>query len=71
MAIFTNNQNENWDWNWEQFYVIKLKQPEDRYVDIALFSPITIIYPVVELEKKMPDLHQVSWFKRIDGRGSF
>lgn len=70
-VMFKDDRNKEWDWNWEQFYVIKLRYQSNDYVDIALFSPMTIIYPVVDLERKMPVIPQVTWFNRIDGKGEF
>ena len=59
-TLFDNSDGS--DWNWKQFYVIKMRDERNRYVDIALFSPTVIVYPVAKIEKKMPESSQVSWF---------
>lgn len=58
--LFDNR--EEGDWNWKQFYAIKMRGEENKYVDIALFSPTVIVYPVAEIEEKMPKVSQVGWF---------
>lgn len=70
-VMATDDKREDWDWDWRQFYVIKLKRMKNEYVDVALFSPLTIVYPVAELEKKMPYWTQIKWFNRIEGKGVF
>lgn len=58
-----DSEEEKWDWNWNQFYVIQILDEErNRYVDIALFSPETLIFPVAEVERKMPGISKISWF---------
>lgn len=50
-------------WGQGIFYIIKLKGDSDvEETDIALFSPMTIVYPVADLGKKMPVAEEVSWF---------
>lgn len=70
-VMVTDDKNEDWDWDWRQFYVIRLRRTKNEYIDIALFSPLTIVYPVAELESKMPYWPQIRWFNRIDGKGVF
>lgn len=62
---------EEWEWKWAPFYVIKIKSEgrersryeEEGYIDIALFSPTTLVFPVTEIEKKMPYSDKISWFQ--------
>lgn len=70
-SMFTDDETVDWDWNWKQFYVIKLRRTKNEYADVALFSPLTIVYPVAELESKMPDWPQISWFNWTEGKGEF
>lgn len=62
-TLFDDNSVGGWSWN--QFYVIKIRDEEkegNEYVDIALFSPVVIVYPIAEIEKKMPEVSKVKWF---------
>ena len=45
------------EWSWMPFYVM-------RYAgsDIGVFSPSTLLYPVVEMEEKIFDSSELSWF---------
>lgn len=49
---------------WEQriFYMVKIKGDEGNWEDIALFSPMTIVYPVADLGIKLPIVKQLKWF---------
>lgn len=52
-----------YDWNWNQFYIIQINDfKKNKYIDIALFSPESLIYPVAEIEKKMPVIKEITWF---------
>lgn len=54
-------------WDWETYHVIKIKNREtEDYVDIALFSPSTLVYPVADINKVMPKMEEITWF---DGEG--
>lgn len=50
-------------WNGKNFSIITLEEETKVSVtDIALFSPASLIYPVADLEKKMPDIKAIRWF---------
>lgn len=67
-------QECEWEWEWAPFYVIKIKREGeekdkyevDGYIDIALFSPTTLVFPVAEIEKKMPCSDKISWFQNTE-----
>lgn len=44
-------------WSWLPFYVMQYGNAE-----IAIFSPATLLYPVVELESGLRDCGEISWF---------
>lgn len=79
-ALFqVERQMEEWEWKWAPFYVIKIKNEgeeksryeENGYIDIALFSPATIVFPVAEIEKKMPCSDKISWFRNTENGKCF
>lgn len=50
---------------WEnlQFHILALKGDDAaEYTDIAMYSPLTVFYPIADLEKKMPETAKISWF---------
>lgn len=47
------------DWSWLPFYIVKYEG-----VDIALFSPATILYPVAKLEEKLKACRSFPWYDR-------
>lgn len=50
-------------WNWDAYHIIKLRENSSKeYIDIAIFSPSTLIYPVADLNEIMPDLEEITWF---------
>lgn len=50
-------------WKDGVFYIIKIKgDKEVEETDIALFSPMTVVYPVADLEKKLPMTEELKWF---------
>ena len=42
--------------------MVKIKGDEGNWEDIALFSPMTIVYPVADLGIKLPIVKQLKWF---------
>lgn len=52
------------DWNWDTYHIIKLRKNQmEEYVDIALFSPSTLVYPVADINEVMPFIEEVTWFE--------
>lgn len=50
-------------WKDDVFYIVKLKgDKEVEETDIALFSSMTVVYPVADLEKKLPMTEGLKWF---------
>lgn len=55
-------QNEK-SWSSRYFHIVRLKGDErNDYADIAMFSPLTVYFPVPALEDKMPKVEKISWF---------
>ncbi len=48
-------------WSWLPFYVMQYGN-----ADIAIFSPTTLLYPVVELESGLRDCGEIPWFDEKD-----
>ncbi len=45
------------------YYILMIKgENKPEFVDIALFSPITLFFPVADIEKKIPCLKKMNWF---------
>lgn len=55
--LFTAPSAEGW--SWMPFYIVKYEN-----VDIAIFSPATILYPVVELEEKLKVCKSFPWYDK-------
>lgn len=50
-------------WNQLLFHILTLEgDNKNQPSDIALFSPMTLIYPVADLESKMPHVKNLKWF---------
>ena len=49
MSLFP--QNADWQWNGAEFYVLRWTQPGKNPMDLLLYSPISLVYPVADWRK--------------------
>lgn len=50
-------------WSGGYFHIIKIQgDGKNNYEDIAMYSPLTVCFPVPALEDKMPKVEKISWF---------
>lgn len=65
----TDGLNDVLSWGDRIFHIITLKgDKEEDYSDIAMFSPMTLFYPVADVEAKMPGVGELKWFDRAKGK---
>lgn len=55
-------QEEDQQWNGTDFYVLKWKKENGAEVDLLLYSPITLVYPVADWRKVFASLCGVKWY---------
>lgn len=51
------DRSGNIKWSWTPFYVMKFNK-----IDVAVFSPATLLYPVVDLEEKLKECGGLPWY---------
>lgn len=52
-----SSKNDTLDWSWLPFYTVEYNKQV-----IALFSPSTLIYPIVDIDKKLKNTAGLDWY---------
>lgn len=63
-SIFSDPKRQ---WDGKTFYVLTWKKSDNTFVDLFLYSPATLVYPVADWSSAFSQLSEIEWFDPKNG----